>query len=152
MLPELASRHQAQASFDQLMEEKEERKAKLARLVGFRLTSTDNGIRRLERWFMGHVEGDVEHAQRLRPIWYSVITDAAVFLGDVMIDRRNELYWQLYTSDKRSVHYHWPAIMGFSDPEDAITPQQSLAVLGHRAVAALPIRKDLFLDLIHYRE
>jgi len=73
-----------------LMEAKPARIEMLRRLLRanrVELSSTDEGIQDLNDWFRANVEPDTEAPGRVLPDWYSVVNDAALFLGEAMIER-----------------------------------------------------------------
>ena len=75
--------------------------------------------RGLNDWFVARVEADPQQPGRLTPIWYSVVHDVALFLGEVMIERHPHLYWEFFTWGRKHVAFQRHVIMGFSteDPK-----------------------------------
>lgn len=135
-------RPEAQGAFRQLMEEKPARIEMLRRLLkanGLDLKTTDASIQDLNDWFLAHLEADPDSPGRLMPVWYSVVNDVALFLGDVIIERCSGLHWELYTWGKRDVSYQRHVIMGFSNvpnPKYNLDIDHLVASYGHRIVAA----------------
>lgn len=70
------SRPEAQAHFDWLMAEKEERKAQLTRLVrctgGFDLVPSDEAARALDGWFANHLESRPDAPGEMTSRWHAV--------------------------------------------------------------------------------
>jgi hypothetical protein len=81
----------ARAAFHRLMDSRRERRTALARLLeanGLRLDQSDGGLQALDNWFKKSVEPDPEKEPgTLMPIWYSVVNDMALYLGDTIIER-----------------------------------------------------------------
>ena len=110
-------RAQARRAFDQLMNEKHNRVEMLRRLVkanGVDLSGSDDGLQNLNDWFRANVQADPGEPGRLLPVWYSVVNDVALFLGDAMIERCPGLRWEFFTGGKKDAAYHRHVIMGFS--------------------------------------
>jgi hypothetical protein len=98
------------------MSSKAERKTFLRDLLalnGVRMDSTDDSIQRINDWFRACIAEDPHHPGRLMPDWYSLVNDLALYLGDVMIERNPELYWDLFVWGKTSVDFQSHVIMGF---------------------------------------
>ncbi len=148
------SRKEARWAFDKLMEERPLRVQMLAGLLqtnGLRLESSDEGVQALDDWFRENVEEDPEIPGRLLPEWYSVVTDIALFLGDVMIRRHTHLRWELFTAGRKSASYQRDVVMGFTrggDPNMEIDVASQVAGHGHRKVGGLPVKHDKFVRLL----
>jgi len=54
---------------------------------GLTLSDDDSDLDALESWFDAHVEPASEDSSRLANLWYSVVNDLGLFLGDVAIRR-----------------------------------------------------------------
>lgn len=96
---------EARAAFRRLMDAKRERGSELRRLLdgnGVVLAGADAGLQLVNDWFLSEVEG-VSGTGRLRSLWYAVVNDLALFLGDVMIERRLNLQWVLFDKRARDV-------------------------------------------------
>lgn len=138
MLP----RAEARKAYERLMQAKPARIEMLRRLLkanGVELGRGDAAIQDLNDWFYSNVEPDPDNRGRLLPDWYSVVSDIALFLGDVMIERHPNLHWEFFTWGKTSIAYQRHVIMGFSteDPKfhTNIDIDRSVATYGHRIVA-----------------
>lgn len=57
---------------------------------GISLGEDDAGVQRLNDWFGKNVEARTDRPDRLRNLWYAVVHDVALFLGDVLISRQLE--------------------------------------------------------------
>jgi hypothetical protein len=153
-------REVAQAQFDHLMEHKAERLVELARLVGangVKLGVTDESLDELDDWFRLNVEASPEDPTRLRNLWYAVVTDIAMHLGDVMIHRAPTLRWEFFRwggeSGHRNVSYHHPVIMGFrkaSDEHYNRDLMRNVAAYGLRAAAGRVDEPGYFKKIVNY--
>lgn len=133
-------RSEARRAFERLMTEKPGRIEMLQRLAqanGVDLRG-DEGIQALNDWFLANVEPDPASPGRLMLRWYSVATDVALFLGDVIMERCPGLHWEFFTWGKKNVSYQRPVIMGFSrvkEPRFNMDIGLRLAMYGHRIVS-----------------
>jgi hypothetical protein len=134
------SRRDAKAAYERLMAAKEERIAQLDRLLranGLRLDDSDEGIARLNDWFRSEVEPDPNDPNRLRPLWYAVVNDLALFLGDVIISRAPMLHWAFFDGGARDAAFQRHVLMGFTrvaNPKFNVDIDLQLAALGTRIV------------------
>lgn len=114
--PSTLPRAQAKREFEKKLSERPGRHEMLRRLLwtngGLELARSDGGILTLNDWFVGNVEADPDKSGSLLTLWYSVINDIALFLGDTLIERCPQLSWQLYSG--QGVSHHKPVIMGFT--------------------------------------
>lgn len=144
-------RRDARAAFKKLMNEKAARIEALRRLLkanGLDLSHDDASIQALNDWFGERVERDPQEPRRLRPLWYAVVNDIALFLGDVMISRYPGLRWEFFTWGKKNVSYQRHVIMGFSrvpNPKYNVDIDALVATYGHRIVSGLDVEPDEFL-------
>lgn len=151
-----ASRQDAEAAFKKLMEEKEARIRMLIELTaqnGASVDASDAGVARLERWFRENLqEGD--EPGRLEPRWYSVVNDTALFLGDVIINRTDNLSWEFSVrGGASSVQYQRPVIYGFTrseDPHLAVDPDLDVAAYAHAIIEGDCPDEGAFQDLIDF--
>ena len=81
---------------------------------GVDLESVDDDIERLEEWLRREIVGDVAVPGNLQPIWYSVINDVALFLGEWIIERVPNIHWAFFDRGKRDASFQRPVLMGFS--------------------------------------
>jgi hypothetical protein len=144
------TRREARAAFQLLKTAKTERIAELRRLLdgnGVPLTSDDTELQTLNDWFRHEVEGDPATG-RLRPIWYAVVNDVALFLGDVIIERSPGLRWVMYDKGARNIAFQRHVIMGFmgvANPGYCVDIDLLLATYGHRIIAGEKVETDAFL-------
>jgi hypothetical protein len=118
--PDELPRSAAKRRYDQLMAARFERIEALRRLLaanGITLDTTDEGIQRLNDWFRENVTGDRETG-RLDSMWYVVVRDISLFLGEVMIARWPTLHWEFFTHGKRDICYQRHVIAGYSKPKN----------------------------------
>jgi hypothetical protein len=71
---------------------------------------------------------------RLADIWYGVVTDMGLFVGDLAIERCPNLHWVFHVFGKRNTHYQWSVLMGFKtgNPKYSVEPMGAVAVYGCR--------------------
>lgn len=144
------SRREARIAIQRLMTDKAERKAQLERLLernGLVLSSDDAGLQELNDWFRSEVEGDPSTG-RLRSLWYAVVNDLALFLGDVIVDRSPGLNWCMFDKGARDVAFQRHVIMGFSgvaNPKYNVDVDRLVATYGHRVVAGEGVESDAFV-------
>lgn len=107
---------------------------------GVELASSNEAIQDLNDWFYENVEADPGNPGRMLPIWYSVVHDISLFLGDAMIERHPNLRWEFFTWGKKNVHYQREVIMGFATEDPKFHTSRNLieavAMYGHRIVAS----------------
>jgi hypothetical protein len=135
-------RTEARRAFNKLMDAKPGRIQMLHWLLnanGAELAGTSAGIQDLNDWFVANVQADPGKPGRLLPAWYSVVNDAALFLGDVMIQRCPGLRWEFYTWGKKNAFYQRHVIMGFTQvlsPKYGIDIDAMVAAYAHCIVAS----------------
>jgi hypothetical protein len=150
------SRSDARDSFHHLMDQKPQRLAQLRQLLkanGVEVAADDEGIRALEGWFRQSVEPNPEEPTRLRNLWYAVVNDIALFLGDALIDRCPRLRWEMFTSGKRNISFQRPVIAGFSripNPRYCLDLGLAVATYGHQLVQGDEPPTEHFLEIINY--
>ncbi|WP_155357963.1 hypothetical protein [Acrocarpospora macrocephala] len=129
-------RRQAREEFNHLMSAKGERGEQLRLLLlanGIELDTTDEAVQVLHDWFRVNVESEPSNPERLRPIWYAVVNDISLFLGDVMISRCPNLEWVFWTGGKRDSSYQRHVITGFravANPKYYVDVDLNLATQG----------------------
>ncbi|MFF1820697.1 hypothetical protein ACFVWG_25550 [Kribbella sp. NPDC058245] len=144
------TRREARAAFERLMAAKSERIDELRRLLannGVELSSSAPGLQALNDWFRSEVEGDPA-VSRLRPIWYAVVNDIGLFLGDALIERNPHLKWVMFDKGKRDLAYQRHVIMGFTEvanPKYNVDPDLLVGMYGHRIIAGQGIETDAFV-------
>lgn len=148
------SRSQARQHFELLMEKKNARIDQLRGLVlkeGIRLDDTDVSVQKLNDWYFNNVEPSQTEQHRLKPIWYCVVNDIALFLGEVIFKRAPNLKWEFYTHDRNDASYHRPAIMGFSKIKNKkynVDLDWIIGTYGHRIVMSEEKRKEFFVEIV----
>lgn len=114
-----APRREARAEYDRLMRVIPDRLAMLRQLLAdnsLTLGESDEAIQGLNDWVRNNVCADPENPSQVMPEWLSVVTDIALFLGEVMIARNPGLYWTFCDRPKRNISYQYPVVMGFQTP------------------------------------
>jgi hypothetical protein len=148
------ARAAAQAAFAKLMKDKGSRKLALSQLLaanGIELDTSNGGIQRLNDWFRDSVEPDPGgEPETLRSIWYSVVNDIALFLGDVIIERAPNLRWDFLGSGRKDISFQRHVILGFPVPNPLYNIDVDLRVAIHaqRIVSGLGVRNDEFVQMI----
>jgi hypothetical protein len=113
-------RVQARAEYDHLMAARAERRVALTGLLndnGVVLSDDDAGVAALDVWFCSHVELSDEVEDRLQNLWYAVIVDMALFMGDLVISQAPSIHWEFFLRGKRNAAYQRPVLMGFTEIE-----------------------------------
>ncbi|PFG34815.1 hypothetical protein [Sanguibacter antarcticus] len=115
-------RFEARRLFKERMKNRHARIEMLRRLVaagGVVLGSDDAAVQDLNDWFAANIEADPENPGFPSSECYSVCHDMALFLGEVMIERHPNLYWEFFTWGKKSVSFQRQVLMGLSteDPK-----------------------------------
>lgn len=150
------TRGEAKAHFNLLMEQKDERINQINILVaksGVTLTDSDESIQELNDWFVNNVEASPTDPDSLKPIWYSVVNDIALFLGEVFIKRSGgKLRWELFVYGKKDLSYQRPVVMGFTKVKNKkynIDFDLAIGMYGHRVIShESDDEPDYFLDII----
>jgi len=134
----------ARAEYRNLMAARPERKSALTALLagnGVVLSDDDEGVAALDTWFVEHVELSETETERLRNLWYAVIVDMGLFMGDLAIQQSPGLHWEFFTWGKRNVSYQRAVIMGFSQiefPRYGTDPIWVIAGYGLRVALGYP--------------
>ncbi|MBB2974956.1 hypothetical protein FHX49_000497 [Microbacterium endophyticum] len=154
-LPHELTKPQAREAFGDLMRARSDRRAALAGLVeanSFDLKSDDESIQRLNDWYRTNVEPSPDTPDRLRNLWYAVVNDIALWLGDVIIERAPSLRWVMYTEGKRNISYQRHVLMGFRNVENPrfnVDVDLLVASYGHRVIKGLPVDDEEFVAVVH---
>jgi hypothetical protein len=148
------SRSKAREAFEQLMASKAGRRESLRELVGrsgVNLTAVDTDIQALNDWFRGNVEPSPDEVGRLGNLWYAVVNDISLVLGDVMIERAPTLRWEMFTSGSKNVAYQRHVIVGFTkvvNPKYNIDVDRVVAAYGHQIISGAPVASDTFVSML----
>jgi hypothetical protein len=143
----------ARAAFNRLMAAKAERIEELRSLLaanGVKLDDSDEGVQQLNDWFSAEVEPD-RKSQRPRSIWYSVINDVSLFLGDTMIKRSPNLRWAFRDGGKRELSHQRHVIAGYTqvpNPKYYVDIDRVIATHGVRVIQQLEVDPRLFVLII----
>ena len=147
------SKKEARSAFERLIAACPERVSELAQLLrlnGVPLDSSNEGVQLLNDWFRANVEGDPTSV-RLLPMWYAVVNDIALFLGQTLIERRPNLSWVFYDKGAKDVAFQRHVIMGFSNvsnPKYNVDIDLLVATYGHRVIAGKVVAEDAFVQMI----
>jgi hypothetical protein len=149
------SRREARECFNHLMAAKSDRINQLRTLMkanGITLGDDDLSVQRLNDWFRANVAADPENPERLRSLWYGVVNDVALYLGDIMIARTPHLHWEMFTSGRRNVVYQQHVIMGFrgvANPKYNADVDGVVATYAHRIIRGdVSVDPKLFVNML----
>jgi hypothetical protein len=149
-------RREARAAFKHLMAAKAQRRTELLGLLsrnGLFIDETDARIQALNDWFDDNVEGDGV-AGRLDNVWYAVVNDIFLYLGDVAIRNNSLLEWRMYEwgSSRTTPPYQRPVLMGFDVPNKKYNLDigMRVAVRGQRKVMGERLRPGEFVQLTNF--
>lgn len=146
-------REEARAAFDRLMAARDQRLAQLRRLAtgnGVDLDAVD-GVQRLNDWFVASVQPAPDGGGRLAKVWYSVVNDIGLFLGERAIAASgNKLRWEFFTAGKRDMAYQRHVLMGFAAPNRRynLDPDLLVGMYGHRLVRGENVDPEYFVKLL----
>ncbi len=146
------ARAAARAAFARLMAAKAARLEQLAdvlRRSGIRLPPpsevTDQELGKLESWLVEGIGNDPDSGDgELATVWYSIISDLALYIGDVMISRAENLSWVLHTAAKKSNSYQESVISGFQaapNPKFFLNPGFLLVGLARKVAREEPVEE-----------
>lgn len=144
----------ARAAFDRLMAAKPDRIDALRRLLqanGVKLDDADAAVQGLDDWFRASVEADPANPGRLAPIWYSVVNDIALFLGELITRRHPQLRWVMFENGKKDAAYQRHVVVGFTkapNPKYNVDIDMSVATYAHRIVGGHIVEGDYFLRML----
>lgn len=140
------TKREARGAFQRLMAAKEERIAALWQLLKQNGVALSSEVA-LNNSFRSEVEGD-RATGRLLPIWYGVVNDLALFLGDAIVATSPEnLKWVMFDKGSRDVAFQRHVIMGFSrvaNPKYNVDIDRLVATYGHRIVAGEQVETEAF--------
>ncbi len=148
------TKREAREAFRRLMASKGDRIEQLRGLLdrnGVTLSNDDAGLQAVNDWFREEVEGDPGSDGRLRPLWYAVVNDLSLHLGDVIIERSSGLEWVMFDKGRTSVSYQRHVIVGFTgvaNPRYNVDIDLLLATYGHRIVAREGVERDAFVTWV----
>lgn len=147
------TRREARAAFKLLMAAKSDRIEQLRELLrvnGVSLSTDDDGLQKVNDWFRAEVQGDAA-TLRLENIWYAVVNDLALFLGDVLRERHPQLQWVMFDKGVRDAAYQRHVITGFTkvaNPKYNFDVDQLLATYGHRIISGQEVATNKFVTWI----
>ncbi len=138
-LPSEMTRADARVAYNDKMAHRLERiemLKTLARLNGLSMEEDPESVDQFGKWLVDEVQEDPEEPERLLPIWYSVVFDTGLYVGDLIIDRNPNLGWTLHKRGKKNVNHQKHVIMGYpTDSRYSVDPDGYVAGLAHRAIS-----------------
>ena len=133
------SRQEAKLSFDDVMANRQfriEALERLARRNGVPLGDSAEAMDAFGRWLYANVEPDLDRPARLKSVWYGVVFDAGLYLGDLIIRLNPLRSWELKGGGKTNVAFQKSVIAGFpNDPKYSVDPDRYVVGLAHRSVS-----------------
>lgn len=150
---ELPPKH-ARETFERAMAAKPARIEQLRRLLaanGLVLGGDDDSVQRLNDWFRTNVEANPGDPSRLENLWYAVVFDTGLFLGDVMIQRSPGLRWEMFKAGRRDVAYQKHVIVGFTkvaNPKYNVDIDRVVATYGHQVINRDDVDPQLFVAVL----
>lgn len=126
-------RRDARAQFERTMASKSARIVALRNLlepIGISLDGSDQELQRLNDWFVEAIS-PLPGTDTPDGVSLSVCEDVALYLGDLMIYRHPELYWEFFTWGKNNGSYQCHVIMGFPFDRPALHTNLDLAGIVH---------------------
>ncbi|HEU4806712.1 MAG TPA: hypothetical protein VFT01_00495 [Homoserinimonas sp.] len=141
-------------AYEHLMLSKRERLEKLRGLLeanGVEWGRDNAAIQRLNDWFRGNVECAGDNPNRLRNIWYAVVNDVALLLGDIIIERSPRVHWEMFIAGKRDVAYQRHVLVGFTkapNPRFNVDIDRLVATYASQVASGLPVSPDYFVTTV----
>lgn len=154
----LLSRKEARISYKHFLRERSNRVDQLKALLaqnGLTLAFDDAQLQVANEWFDGNLERSQGNPRKLGNLWYSVIYDFSVFIGEMIISRHLDLHWECFVWGKQDISYHSPVIMGFDNiPKRKINMNLSASLITHayRITHDMPEPRDHFVSLVRGAE
>ena len=145
---------QARESFERAMVAKPARIEQLRHLLeanGLVPGDDDESVQHLNDWFRKSVEPNPDDPSRLENLWYAVVFDVGLFLGDLMIRRGPGLRWELFRSGRRDVAYQKHVIVGFTkvaNPKYNVDIDRVVATYGHQIITRDEVDPGLFVAVL----
>lgn len=148
------TRAQAKKSFEHLMAARPERERQLRNLLAANdidLGADDTALQQLNDWFATNVEPNPDDPGRLRNLWYAVVNDVSLYLGDVLIAREPALSWAISPGGKRDLAYNKHVVVGFTkvaNPKFYVDIDRLVATHAHQIIAGKQVDKEFFVRLL----
>lgn len=147
-------RKRASECFAHLMASKSERAEMLGALLasnGVDLGVDDEALQLLNDWFRQNVRGSHDSQDRLESMWYAVVNDISLHLGDVMVARCPGLRWEMFIKGRRDASHQRHVIVGFSrvaNPDYNFDVDLIVAGYALRAAVGANVASDRFVALV----
>lgn len=150
----LLNRREAKISYEHFLSERSNRVEQLEGLLtqnGLSLPADEASLQVANEWFDANVERSEKNAEKIGNLWYSVIYDFSVFIGEMIIARHPGLHWALFLWGKKDLSYQSPVIMGFDNLANSRVNMNLAAALvthAHRVAHSLPEDPNYFVALV----
>ncbi len=115
----------------------------------------DQSIQDLNDWFRVNVQPNPDLPERLENIWYAVVNDVALHLGDIIILRSPRLQWIMFVAGKKNMAYQRHVISGFTrvaNPKYNVDIDIAVATYAHQIIAGEQVEVDYFLQVVRHCE
>lgn len=130
------SRRDARAAYDRLMAAIPDRLGQLQELLDANGVGAGD-LAAVDEWFFRSVAEDAGTGGRLAPVWYSVVNDIGLMLGERVIASTNgSLRWEMVDAPKKDMSFQRHVIRGFdvSNPRYYADFDLLVGMYGHRIV------------------
>jgi len=120
---------------------------------GVTLGPTNEHIQEVDDWLKSHIESDPRDPTRLRAIWYSVVNDLSLYLGDLIVARHPIIRWTFFDGPPGDISFQRHVLMGFTQPANPrynVDIDRLVATYGHRIVAGLDVAPNYLVSLVEY--
>ncbi len=152
------TRAEAIAESENLLAHKAERIAQVTALFQRNTGAPDGDVSfdDVDRWFVANVERSADEPDRPRPLWYMVMNDYGLLLGEELIRRHPTLHWLLFVADPKGAYYQRTVVGGFQHVRNKdfhVDFTMQLVVVASRAVEGQtvpPFSRRWLDDLAQY--
>lgn len=150
----LLARREARISYEHFLGERSNRIDQLKGLLtrnGLYLPTDEASLQVANEWFDANVERSEKNPEQLENLWYSLVHDFSVLIGEIIITRHPGLHWELFLWGKRDLSFQSPVIMGFknlANPRVNVNLTAALVTHAHRVAHGLPEDPNYFVALV----
>lgn len=145
----LAERKEAKAAYDWYIGSISERIEILKAFMikcGYPVLEGRNFLPVLNDFFFG-VCAEIKGQEKPGPLEFSLASDINMYIGNMLVEKHDNLSWAFHTFGKSDVNYQSPVIMGFSKVKDKKYSREFFRPIGGyaiRIVQGKPKEEDLF--------
>ena len=148
----LAARKEARAAYNWFIESIPERIKGLKDFVkecGYPVLEGRDFLPVLNDFYFG-VCSEIAGHEKLGPMELSLAMDINMYIGDLLVQKFDNLHWAFHTFGKSNIDYQSPVIMGFSKVKYKKYSREFFGVIagyGIRILEGRPKEDDLFFKL-----